>query len=411
MRVAVIGGGPAGAVTAATLARLGVGVEIFEKQRFPRFHIGESLLPCNLPIYEELGISREVFADQRYMPKHAAHFEHVETGRTVRFPFADSLPGDPPSIYQVERSRFDQLLLDRAVALGATLRCPVHVERIDVATRTVHHSEGAESFDFIVDASGRETLLARQLGLLDRANDLRRAAVFGHVRGIPLAPGAQVGDISIAKGPAGWCWQIPLEADKWSVGMVLKREYIQTPAQDDRHEADPVLHVRGGTAADDLFARHIGLFPTVQARLAGQIPEPSRAIPNISYRVRDRIGPGFALLGDAGGFIDPIFSSGVLLATRAGARLGKVLAAQGPHADLGTWKQQTDHDLASFFAFIRLWYDGHFIDNLFFSDLRSEPIYRGIISLLAGNTTNPDNEFLRLLGKRMGAPVVAATSA
>ena len=140
---------------------------------------------------------------------------------------------------------------------------------------------------------------------------------------------------------------------------------------------------------------------SVRDRLAGQVPTPVRSIPNISYRVRERLGPGWALLGDAGGFIDPIFSSGVLLATRAGWRLGNALADLGVDGDLTTWKAQTDHDLATFFAFIRLWYDGHFIDNLFFSDLRDPAIYRGIISLLAGNTTRPDNAFLVMLNRRM----------
>ncbi len=405
MRIGVIGGGPAGSTTAATLAGLGHEVHVFEAVRFPRFHIGESLLPCNLPIFEELGISREVFTTEGYIPKLAAHFEHVETGRTVRFPFADALPGDPPSIFQVERSRFDKLLLDTAVARGATLHCPVRVTRVDLERGIIHHDQGEHAVDFIVDGSGRETLLARQLGYVDRANDLRRSAVFGHVGAIPLAPGAQRGDISIAKGPAGWCWQIPLSDDKWSVGLVLKREYVLTGAAagaDARAEPDPLLTVSGGVTADELFRRHIALFPQVAERLAGQAPQPARTIPNISYRVRERIGRRYALLGDAGGFIDPIFSSGVLLATRAGTRLGKLLHAGGPDADLGAWKRDTDWDLAAFFAFIRLWYDGHFIDNLFFGETRMEPIYRGIISLLAGDTTHPDNQFLRMLMKRMG---------
>jgi len=403
MKVGIIGGGPGGAVAAAVLAKRGIAAHVYEQAVFPRFHIGESLLPCNLPIFAELGIDRAEFAAHAYQPKHAAHFEHVASGRCVRFPFADGLPGDPPSVYQVERARFDHLLLKRAVALGAELRCPVRVTAVDLATRTIHHDGGAEAYDFIIDASGRETVLARQLGLIDRANDLRRAAVFGHVGALPLAPGAQPGDISIAKADAGWCWQIPLSADKWSVGLVLKREFVQTSSADDRAEADPLLHVRGGTSADEIFRRHIGLFPQVAARLAGQAPAPARALPNISYRIRERIGPRFALLGDAGGFIDPIFSSGVLLATRAAWRLGHVLADGGPDAGLADWKRQTDHDLSAFFAFIRLWYDGHFIDNLFFAETRQPDIYRGIISLLAGNTTNPDNRFLSMLAKRMTA--------
>lgn len=400
MKVGIIGGGPAGSVLAATLARRGHRAVIFEKTVFPRFHIGESLLPCNGPIFEAIGVTPADFAAEGFPAKHAAHFEHVGSGRWVRFPFADALSGDPPSIFQVERARFDHLLLRRAQALGADLRMPCQVQYVDIAGKRIVHDGGTETFDFIADASGRDTLLGRQLGWVDRANDLRRAAVFGHVDHLDLAPGAETGDISIAKGEAGWCWQIPI-GRRWSVGMVLKREFIQAPAREDRAEHEPVTTVRDGTAADDLFRRHIGLFPTVAARLAGQVPQPARAFPNISYRVRDRLGPGFALLGDAGGFIDPIFSSGVLLATRAAWRLGEALADGG---DLTGWKRATDHDLASYFAFIRLWYDGTFIDNLFFGDLRVEAIYRGIISLLAGNTTHPDNRFLDMLAKRAADP-------
>ncbi|MBA2481518.1 MAG: tryptophan 7-halogenase [Planctomycetes bacterium] len=384
MKVGIIGGGPGGAVTAATLVRLGHEAHIYESEVFPRFHIGESLLPCNMPIYEDLGISREAFRQQSYQPKTAAHFEHVASGRTVRFPFADGLAGDPASIFQVERSRFDKLLLDTAIANGAILHCPATVASVDLERLAIVHDRGADAYDFIVDASGRETLLGRQLGIVDRDGDLMRAAVFGHIADLPLAPGAEIGDISIAKADEGWCWQIPLEPRKWSIGLVLKRERV----------------IKGGTPAD-VFRNNLAFFPQVRERLGGQVPDPTRSIPNISYRVRERIGPGYALLGDAGGFIDPIFSSGVLLATRAGWRLGRALHAGGPRMDLGAWKAETDHDLSTFVAFIKLWYDGHFVDNLFFAERRDPPIYQGIISLLAGNTTHPDNAFLALLKKRM----------
>ncbi len=404
MKVGIIGGGPAGAITAATLAQRGIEVHVYEKDVFPRFHIGESLLPCNLPIFEALGITRADFAQLGFPVKRGAHFEHVASGRWVRFPFADALPNDPPSIFQVERAQFDTMVLQRAAKLGAHIHQPVQVLRVDVDRRTIVHAHGEDTFDFIVDGSGRETVLGKQLGWIDRANDLRRAAVFGHVHGLPLAPGAEVGDISIAKAEAGWCWQIPVGGDRWSVGLVLKRDFIQSGPAAATAEIDPQLTVAGGAPAHALFTRHLALFPQVAERLAGRVPDPVRALPNISYRVRDRVGPGFALLGDAGGFIDPIFSSGVLLATRAGWRLGQLLAEQGPQADLGAWKQATDHDLASFFAFIRLWYDGHFIDNLFFAPTRVDAIARGITSLLAGNTTHPDNVFLALLAKRAADP-------
>jgi len=140
--------------------------------------------------------------------------------------------------------------------------------------------------------------------------------------------------------------------------------------------------VKGGTA-HDIFANNIPFFPEFKARLAGQVPEPARTTPNISYRVRQRLGRRWALIGDAGGFADPIFSSGVLLATRSGWKLGKALSAGGALANLEEWKIGTDHDLATFISFIKLWYDGHFIENLFFADVRDPGIYQGIISLLA----------------------------
>lgn len=392
MLIGIIGGGPGGSVAAAVLARRGHQVKIFEQEVFPRFHIGESLLPCNMPILEDIGISHEVFKAHSYLPKHAAFFEHVGSGKIARFPFADGLDGDSKSIYQVERSRFDKLLLDNAVAQGAQLVCPAAVRQVDFEQEkpVIHYrfqgGEAQDEVDFVIDASGRDTLLARQLGILDRANDLMRAAVFGHVTTLPLIPGAQRGDIVISKTDVGWSWQIPLEDAKWSVGLVLKREVI----------------IKGGTPAD-VFRNNLVHFPEFAARLAGRIPDPVRSIPNISYRIRGRTGRRYALVGDAGGFIDPIFSSGVLLATRAAWRLGKALDEGGVDGDLTAWSQATDHDLATFFAFIRLWYDGHFIDNLFFSEMRTPDIYQGIISLLAGNTTHPDNAFLKMLKGRIAA--------
>jgi flavin-dependent dehydrogenase len=396
MRIGIIGGGPGGSVSAATLARLGHEVHLYESEVFPRFHIGESLLPCNMPIYEDIGLGHEAFGTHRYQPKLAAYFELVGANRNCRFPFADAMPGDPPSIYQVERAKFDHMLLKHAVAQGATLHCPVQVTRVDLPPQagrpvTIHHQAVGtvdvqqREVDFVIDASGRETVIGRQLGLVDREGDLMRAAVYGHVAELPLAPNAQRGDIVISKCAAGWSWQIPL-MDKWSVGLVLKRDAV----------------IKGGSPTD-VFRNNLVHFPEFKARLDGQVPDPVRSTPNISYRVRERIGHRWALVGDAGGFIDPIFSSGVLLATRAGWRLGKTLHERGPDGDLGAWRHATDHDLATFFSFIRLWYDGHFIDNLFFTDNREPSIYRGIISLLAGNTTSVDNQFLAMLNRRTQA--------
>jgi flavin-dependent dehydrogenase len=312
-----------------------------------------------------------------------------------RFPFADSLPGDPPSIFQVERSKFDHLLLLQAGKLGAHIHMPMRVTAVDLPERSgiqpvIHHEGGKKggneslNVDFVVDASGRETFIGRQLGIVDQEGDLKRAAVYGHVAHLPLAKGAERGDIVISRASVGWSWQIPLSDTKWSVGLVLKRDAV----------------IKGGSPAE-VFRNNLVHFPEFKQRLGDQVPDPVRSTPNISYRVRQRTGRRWALIGDAGGFIDPIFSSGVLLATRAGSRLGQALDKRGAEGDFSEWSHATDHDLATFFSFIKLWYDGHFIDNLFFSDTREPSIYQGIISLLAGNTTNLDNKFLAMLNRRM----------
>lgn len=404
MKIGIIGGGPGGTVTAARLAHLGHDVHLYEAVEFPRFHIGESLLPCNRDIFAAVGLTEADFINAGFPVKHAAHFEQATTGAWVRFPFSEGLPGDPPTIFQVDRAQFDHTLLKRALSLGVTLHCPVRVTAIDLTNRAIVHAQGQDTFDFIADCSGRETLLAKQQGWLDRANDLRRAAVFGHLTDYPLAPGAALGDISIVKADVGWCWQIPLAANRWSIGLVLKRDAIQAHRAHDHHEADPSQILRNGSSASARFAANLCHFPAVAERLNGRLPEPIRSIPNISYRVTKRVGPRCALLGDAGGFIDPIFSSGVLLATRAGLWLADTLHEQGADADLTTWTNRVDHDLRTFFAFIRLWYDGHFIDNLFFGTQHSGPFYHGIISLLGGNTTHPDNAFLKLLHQRAADP-------
>jgi flavin-dependent dehydrogenase len=397
MRVGIIGGGPGGSVTAATLRTFGHEVHLFEAETFPRFHIGESLLPCNLPIYEAIGLDVKAFTNHQFMPKNAAFFELVGKNRVCRFPFADGLPGDPPSIFQVERAKFDHLLLQQAAKLGAIVHCPVRVTKLDLPDNAsvapvIYHDGGKPgneeklTVDFVVDASGRESFIGRKLDLIDNEGDLKRAAVYGHVSSLPLVSGAERGDIVISKASVGWSWQIPLEENKWSVGLVLKRDAV----------------IKGGSPAD-VFRNNLVHFPEFKLRLGDQIPDPVRSTPNISYRVRQRTGHRWALVGDAGGFIDPIFSSGVLLATRAGWRLGQTLDKLGANGNLGEWRRLTDHDLATFFSFIKLWYDGHFIDNLFFAEHREPSIYRGIISLLAGNTTNLDNKFLAMLNRRMQA--------
>lgn len=385
MHVGIIGGGPGGSVTAAMLAKLGHSVDLFESETFPRFRIGESLLPCNDPIFTDIGLDRSRIADQGFTPKLGAFFEEVGTGRAARFPFSDGLPGDPRAIFQVERARFDHLLLQTAQHHGVRLHCPVRVRRLDVdgVRPVIHHSGGSMSVDFLVDASGREALLARQLGLIDLDCEWTRAAIYGHVPDLPLIAGATHGDVVISRAQDAWAWQIPLSPARWSVGLVLPGEAL----------------VNGGDART-LFASQLARFPELAARLDGRLPDPARATPSICYQVRQRQGRRWALVGDAGGFLDPILSAGVLLATRSGWRLAHELHDKGSDSGLESWLERTEHDLAIFRSFVRLWYDGDFINRAFFGGDRDDDLHRGIVSLLAGNTTDLDNRFLAMLARR-----------
>jgi flavin-dependent dehydrogenase len=371
-------------VAGAALARAGHEVHLLESDRFPRFRVGESLLPCNDPIFTDVGLDRAAIAEQGFMPKSGVCFEAAGERICVRFPFSDGLPSDPGSIFQVERSRFDQLLLENAQRQGVILHTPVRVQRVDFSAEmpVIIHSGGRCEVDFVIDASGRQTLLARQMDLMSLDGEPSRAAIYGHITGLTSAFGTQSGDLTISRADDAWAWQIPLTPDRWSVGLVF-------PGQEFTAER-PLL---------DLFDAVLERFPELSQRLAGHRPIELRATPSICYHVRKRYGRRWALVGDAGGFIDPIFSSGVLIASRSAWHLARVLNEHGPDADLNDWRQAIEHDLAIFRSMIHLWYDSDFITRSFFGGCRDEDLHRGIVSLMAGNTTDLSNHFLAMLAR------------
>jgi flavin-dependent dehydrogenase len=385
MHIAVIGGGPGGAVAAAFLARSGHAVELYEAQAFPRFHVGESLLPCSLPILEACGIDRTWWQAQGFQRKHGATFELPDGSAAARFDFGKALPGDPDHAWQVERAVFDHALLEHARTQGVTIHQPCVVDAVELAgERPELLVDGQRrAVDFVVDASGREALIGRGQALRDTEGDLKRGAVYGHVPGLDLPPAAAPGDVCIVMTPDGWAWQIPLVCGRVSVGLVLEREAL-------RHGGGP----------EGVFRANLARFPALAERLAGRGADPVRSTPNISYRVRQRHGRRWALVGDSGGFIDPIFSSGIHLALAQGQRLAAVLDRAGPDADLSAWEAAAAHDLAVFTAFIRLWYQHRTLRTLMFAPSQADDIARGITSVLAGNTSNPDNAFLGMLLKR-----------
>jgi len=314
--VLVIGGGPAGSTAAALLAAGGRHVVLADKDRHPRFHIGESLLPRNLAIFDRLGVREKVHALGVFKP--GAEFVADATGAQVTFSFANGLDRRYTHCYQVPRAAFDTVLLANARARGAVVLENTRVTEATFATNgsAVVSTRGPDgglrrfAARFVLDASGRDTLLAGKFGLKNADKHINSAAVYAHFRNVETRTGEHAGCISIHLTEDGWFWMIPLPDGIMSVG------FVSGPA---------AFKSRQGTPGDLLFAR-IAASPTVAARMrAAELVSEVTATGNYSYRSSAAWGEGWMLIGDAFGFLDPVFSSGVLLAM-ASAEMGAAVA-------------------------------------------------------------------------------------
>jgi flavin-dependent dehydrogenase len=304
--VLVIGGGPAGSTAAILLAEQGFRVTLYEKAHHPRFHIGESLLPSNLPLFERLGVAEQMRAIG--MPKWGAEFVSMRHGRSQTFQFAESWDKALPFAYQVRRSQFDEILIRRAAQVGAEVREGCRVQaveflpggagvRADVQDETGPLSQ--HEAKFLIDASGRDTFLANRFAIKKRNQAHNSAAMYAHFSGARRHTGPQAGNISIYWFDYGWLWFIPLLDGTTSVGAVVWPWYLK----------------RRTGAVRDYFLATIAHCPPLAERLRdAELVSEVYATGNFSYAAERSHGPGYLMLGDAYAFVDPMFSSGVWLA-------------------------------------------------------------------------------------------------
>lgn len=309
--VLVIGGGPAGSTASALLAQRGLRVTLLEKAHHPRFHIGESLLPANLPLLEQLGVADQVKAVA--MEKWGAEFVspwHEQASQTVQF--GEAWDKSMPFAYQVRRSEFDEILIRNAQQKGAEVVEGCRVRDVTFAADgssarvDATHDDGRTAqwqARFVVDASGRDTLMGKKFATKQRNTKHNSSALYGHFTGAKRHEGQAEGNITIFWFDHGWFWFIPLADGCTSIGAVVWSYYLKTRNK-------PVK---------DFFLDSIALCPALTARLEGAtLVSEVEATGNFSYSCDQTHGPGYLMIGDAYAFIDPVFSSGVMLAMHGG---------------------------------------------------------------------------------------------
>jgi flavin-dependent dehydrogenase len=308
--VLVVGGGPAGSTIAALLAEKGWSVAVLERDRHPRFHIGESLLPQNNKLFERLGVLDEV--RRVGIVKNGAEFSSPADARAHTFYFADAIDKSVPSAFQVHRADLDDILFRNAARKGAAVfeeTQAVEVTSQADGVRVLARSPGGTQrwrARFLVDASGRDTLMANLLRIKQANRRHASAALYAHFAGARHGTGRDAGNITIYWFEHGWFWFIPLQRGATSVGAVCWPYYLKT---------------RRG-ALERFFEETVALCPPLAERLRdAHRVTPVTATGNYSYQATRSHGPNCLMVGDAFAFVDPVFSSGVFLAM-AGAFAG-----------------------------------------------------------------------------------------
>lgn len=304
--VLVIGGGPSGSTVASLLAEKGHDVVLLEKAHHPRFHIGESLLPANLPLFDTLGIADEIRAIGMHKP--GAEFVSMEHGRSQTFYFADAWDKSMPQAYQVRRADFDEILFRNARRKGARALEGVKVTGVDFLAEGGADVSASDASGqplrwrtrFVVDASGRDTFLANRFRIKHRNPRHNSSALYAHFEQTERGQGCDEGNIRIFWFAHGWFWFIPLTQGATSVGMVTWPYHMKS---------------RGARSLEQFLMDNIATCPPLASRLAMSTRvSPVEATGNFSYIAERNHGPSYLMLGDAYAFIDPVFSSGVWLA-------------------------------------------------------------------------------------------------
>jgi len=379
--VVVIGGGPAGATASALIAQQGHRVELFERERFPRFHIGESLIPETYWVLKRLGMLPKM-QQSRFVKKHSVQFVNADGKLSAPFYFWDNKPHECSQTWQVVRSEFDQMMLENAREHGVHAHEGVRVldvlfegERaVGVRVRDEDGSERTVHAKVVVDASGQVGLLQNRLRLRVWDPILNKGAIWTYWRGAYRDTGRDEGATMVLQTTdrKGWFWYIPLHDDIVSVGVVAPFDHL----------------FKGRGPYAETYEEEVARCPAVRDRI-GQAERVTGhfATKDYSYRATRVAGDGWVLVGDAWGFLDPLYSSGVLLALRSGEMAADAICDGLEHGDtseaqLGAWGPAFNRGVDRMRRLVCEYYDGFSFGRF----VKAFPHLRGTVTdLLIGD--------------------------
>jgi flavin-dependent dehydrogenase len=384
--VVVIGGGPAGATTSTLIAQKGYKVRLFEREHFPRFHIGESLIPETYWVLKRLNML-EKMKNSQFVRKYSVQFVNQHGKLSEPFYFRDNRDHDCSDTWQVYRQEFDQMMLDNAREHGVDVHEGVRVREVlfegdrAVGVKVQHEDGRIEDVraKVVVDASGQSAIIGNKFGLLEKDQDLKKGAVWTYWKGAYRDTGRDEGATMViqTKGKKGWWWYIPLHNDVISVGIV--RAFDELFAGNREHA--------------DIYADEVEGCPEIQRRLEGATQcDKWYATKDYSYKIRQWAGNGWVTVGDAHGFLDPLYSSGVLLALKGGSMAADAIVEGLEKGDtsgeqLGKWGEEFREGMDRMRRLVVEYYEGFSFGRF----VGKHPHMKGLLTdLLIGNLFNDE---------------------
>jgi flavin-dependent dehydrogenase len=384
--VIVLGGGPGGSTLSSFLALRNRRTILLEREKFPRFHIGESLLPCSCEVFQKLGVQDVL--EEKFLRKYGARFLCSTTRRTVSYSFAEAFNMKFDHAYQVPRADFDHVLLEHAGRLGVDVRERWEAVEVvfegdrAVGVRARDLSKPEEIVELrapmVVDATGRDTLLASRSRRKAKIAQLDKTAFFTHYRNTFREEGALEGNIQIIVWEHGWFWLIPFRGDLTSFGAVASAEWIREQRKS------------GAKEPADFFDRAVAASCWATEFLAGA--ERARtvgAIADFSYRVDQISGDGWLFVGDAAGFLDPLFSTGAHLALKSADLAAEAIDLAFTRGDtsrgaFAEYESSVRYAVDLFLGVVQAFYRGDFRETIFEANQRTT-LRRIITTVLAGD--------------------------